>query len=173
MIQTTRSRLVIRQDPDRASTVAGVLLACVGGIEAALAAAAIASEWAAPAGRGYALPLVRLLTSGLFAASGWLFLRGRSRVVLDLDHRMVVRYIGVGGRADGGNRSWDLGEFAAVVLVRRERRRLLRGPSTRAEIVCLRRRDGSDLELHWSVNGGAEIAARVADFTGLPLFGAR
>jgi hypothetical protein len=64
-----------------------------------------------------------------------------------------------------------LGEFAAVVLVRRERRRLLRGLSSRTEIVCLRRPNGSDLELYWSGGGGDEIAARVAGFTGLPYLG--
>jgi hypothetical protein len=171
MIKTTRSRLVIRQEPDRASSVVGALLVAVGATEALMSVAALIAEYVAPAGHGYLLSGIRLGLSVLFAASGWFFLRGRSRVVLDLDHRMVARYMGVGGRSSGGNQSWDLMEFAAVVLVRRERRRLLTGFATRTETVCLRRPDGSDLELHWSADGGAEIAARVADFAGLPFLG--
>jgi hypothetical protein len=171
MIKTTRSRLEIRQEPDRTSSVVGALFVAVGLTEAFLSLAALVAEWALPLGHGFLFPGLRLVLSLLFAASGWFFLRGRSRVVLDLDHRMVARYMGVGSRAVGGNRSWDLDEFAAVVLVRRERRRLLRSLRTRTESVCLRRPDGSDLELHWSADGGDEVAARVAAFTGLAYLG--
>lgn len=171
MIKTTRSRLEIRQEPDRTSSIVGVLLVAIGGAEALLAAAAIIAEWAAPSGGGMLVLSIRLVLSVLFAASGWFFLRGRSRVVLDLDHRMVARYMGVGSHAVGGNRSWDLEEFVAVVLVRREKRRLLKGFSARSEVVCLRRPDGTDLELYWSGDGGEPIATRVAGFTGLPYFG--
>jgi hypothetical protein len=171
MIKTSRSRLEIRQEPDRTSSVVGALLVAVGATEALMSLAALVAEWALPAGRGFLFPAIRLGLSLLFAASGWFFLRGRSRVVLDLDHRMVARYMGVGSRAAGGNQSWDLEEFAAVVLVRRERRRLLGGFAARTEAVCLRRPDGTDLELHWSDDGGAEIAVRIADFAGLPYLG--
>lgn len=171
MIKTTRSRLEIRQEPDRTSSVVGALFVAIGGAEALLASAALISACAAPDGRGALFPAVRLALSLLFAGSGWFFLRGRARIVLDLDHRMVARYMGVGGRAVGGNRSWDLEEFAAVVLVRRERRRLMKGFSSRSEVVCLRRPDGTDLELYWSGDGGEAIASRVAGFTGLPYFG--
>jgi len=171
MIKTTRSRLEIRQEPDRTSSIVGSILVAVGGAEAMLSLAALIAEWALPVGRGFLVSSIRLCVSVLFAASGWFFLRGRSRVVLDLDHRMVARYMGVGSRASGGNQSWDLEEFAAVVLLRRERRRLLKGFAARTETVCLRRPDGSDLELHWSADEGDEIAARVAGFTGLPYLG--
>jgi hypothetical protein len=173
MIKTTRSRLEIRQEPDRTSSVVGSILVAVAGTEALLSIAALVAEWAVPVGRGFLVPALRLALSAVFAGSGWFFLRGRSRVVLDLDHRMVARYMGVGSRAAGGNRSWDLEEFAAVVLVRRELRSPFRGSSRRSETVCLRRPDGSDLELHWSREGGAEIAERVAGFTGLPCLGSR
>jgi len=172
MIKTTRSRLEIRQEPDRPSAIAGALLAAGGGVGAFVSLASLIAELAAPVGRGWALSAAGAALSSLFAASGWFFLRGRSRVVFDLDHRMVVRYMGVGG-GGGGNRSWDLADFAAVVLVRRETRRLLEGFSRRTEIVCLRRPDGEDVELHWSAEGGDEVAARVADFTGLPYLGRR
>lgn len=175
MIKTTRSRLEIRQEPDRTSSLAGFLLVAVGGAEALLSLAALIAEWTMPVGRGYLFASIRLCTAAALAASGWFFLRGRSRIVVDLDHRMVARYLGVGGPGVGGNRSWDLEEFAAVVLVRRERRRLLKGFSARSEVVCLRRPDGSDLELYWA--GDAEdasvIAGRVADFAGLPFVGRR
>ncbi|MDE2489515.1 MAG: hypothetical protein KGM24_01620 [Elusimicrobia bacterium] len=171
MIKTTRSRLEIRQEPDRPSSLAGALLVGVGGVEAMLSLGALIAEWVLPMGRGYLAPALRMVGAGAFAAAGWFFLRGRSRVVVDLDHRMVARYLGVGGRAVGGNRSWDLAEFAAVVLVRRERRRLLKGLTSRSEIVCLRRPDGSDLEIYWTGSGGAEIASRVAEFAGLSYFG--
>ncbi len=173
MIKTTRSRLEIRQEPDRASSVVGALLVSVGGAEALLSLAAIIAEWALPVGRGYLFSTIRLVLSVLFAASGWFFLRGRSRVVLDLDHRMVVRYMGVGGGGGVGNRSWDLADFAAVVLVRREHRRFLSGFSRRTEVVCLRRPDGEDLELHWPDGDGDDVASRISGFTGLPYLGRR
>ena len=171
MIKTTRSRLEIRQEPDRASSAVGAILVAVAGTEALLSLALIVSEWASPAGRGYLYPAIRMSVSLIFLLSGWFFLRGRCRFVLDLDHRMVARYMGVGSQAMGGNRSWDLQEFAAVILLRREKRRLLKGFTARTEIVCLRRPDGTDLELYWSGGGGNEIAERVAGFTGRPYFG--
>jgi hypothetical protein len=170
MIKTSRSRLEIRQEPDRASSVVGALLVAIGATEALMSLAAIIAEWAAPVGHGFVLPAIRFGVSAVFAGSGWFFLRGRSRVVVDLDHRMVARYMGVGSRSVGGNQSWDLEEFASVVLVRRERRRLARF-GARLESVCLRRPDGTELELHWSAEGGGEIAARVSSFTGLPYLG--
>jgi hypothetical protein len=173
MIRTSRSRLEIRQEPDRAASLAGSVLLAVGGVQALLAVGAMVAEWALPVGRGFLGQAVRLLVSAGFAASGWFFLRGRSRTVLDLDHRMVARYMGVGGHSVGGNRSWDLAEFVAVVLVRREHRRLLHGVRNRSEVVCLRRPDGSDLELYWSDGDGDEVAASVAGFSGLPYLGGR
>ena len=171
MIKTTRSRLEIRQEPDRASSVVGSLLVGIAGVEALLSAASLVAEWAFPGGGGLVFPAVRLAIALAFAGSGWFFLRGRARFVLDLEHRMVARYMGVGSQAAGGNRSWDLDEFSAVVLVRRERRRLLKGFTARTEVVCLRRPDGTDLELYWSGDGGEEIATRVSRFTGLPRLG--
>ena len=171
MIKTTRSRLEIRHEPDRAASAAGAVLVAVAGAEALLSLGLMLSEWVAPTGRNCVYPALRMLASLALAASGWFFLRGRCRFVLDLQHRMVARYMGVGSQAVGGNRSWDLDEFAAVVLVRRENRRLLRGFSARTEVVCLRRPDGTDLELYWSGDGGGEIAERVAAFAGLPYFG--
>jgi hypothetical protein len=109
----------------------------------------------------------------VFVASGWLFLHGRSRVVLDRDHRMVARYLGVGGQSVGGNRTWDLDEFRAVILVSREQRRLLVGAVRRTYVVCLRRHDGGDLELYWAknVDDGARVAATSAEFAELPYYG--
>ena len=105
-----------------------------------------------------------------FASSVWFFLRRRSRVVLDLEHRMVARYLGVGGPSSGGNHCWDLAEFSEVVLARRQRRRLLTGFGAGAWLVCLRRPDGSDLELYCSRDAeeAAAVAARAAYFAGLP-----
>jgi hypothetical protein len=171
MIRTTRSRLEIRQEPDKTSSLVGSLLVAAGAAQALLSLATLAAEWAFPDGRSRLWPSASLAVSLVLAAVGWFFLRGRARFVLDLDHRMVARYMGVGGRAVGGNRSWDLEEFAAVVLVRRERRRRIKGFTARSEVVCLRRPDGSDLELYWSRDGGDDIAVRVASFTGLPYFG--
>lgn len=175
MIKTTRSRLEIRQEPDRKSSLLGSLLVAIGGTEALLSLAALVAEWAAPVGRGYLIPALYLAASGVIAGVGWLFLRRRSRVVLDLDHRMVARYLGFGARSVGGNRTWDLAEFSCVILVRREHRRVLKGLSTRADIVCLRRPDGTDLDLYSASDArdGSETASRVAGFTGLPFFGRR
>jgi hypothetical protein len=167
MIKTTRSRLEIRQEPDRTSSIVGALLVAVAGTEALLALVALAAAWALPDGKAALVPVVRLVVSLALAGSGWFFLRGRSRFVLDLDHRMVARYMGVGSQAVGGNRSWDLEEFSSVALLRRERPRLLKGFPARTEVVCLRRPDGSELELYWSGDGAAEVAERVAGFTGL------
>ena len=171
MIKTTLSRLEIRQEPDRTASVVGSLFVAVGGTEALLSITLILSEWAFPAGHSNLFPAIRLFVALLVAGSGWFFLRGRCRFVLDLDHRMVARYMGVGSQAVGGNRSWDLAEFAAVVLIRREKRRMLKSFTARTEIVCLRRPDGSDLELYWAGEGGDEIAGRVSGFTGLPYLG--
>jgi hypothetical protein len=171
MIKTSRSRLEIRHEPDRTSSVVGALLVAVGGTEAMMSLALILSEWTFPMGRSNLYPAIRMIAALLFAGSGWFFLRGRCRIVLDLEHRMVARYMGVGSQAVGGNRSWDLEEFAAVVLLRRERRRLLKSFTARTEVVCLRRADGTDLELYWSSEGGNEIAERVSGFTGLPYLG--
>jgi len=171
MIKTTRSRLEIRQEPDRTASVVGALLVAVGGTEALLSLTLILSEWTFPVGHGNLYPAIRMFAALAFAGAGWFFLRGRCRFVLDLEHRMVARYMGVGSQATGGNRSWDLAEFAAVVLIRREKRRVLKRFSARTEVVCLRRPDGSDLELYWSGEGGDEIATRVSGFTGLPYLG--
>ncbi len=38
--------------------------------------------------------------------------------------------------------------------------------------MCLRRPDGTDLELYWAGDGGHEVASRVAGFTGLAVFSA-
>ncbi len=172
MIKTSRSRLEIRQEPDRLSYVVGVLLVGVGGAEAMVSAFAVVAEWGLPPGPGLLLACIRLALAALFSASGLFFLRGRSRIVFDLDHRMVARYMGVGGRG-GRNQSWDLADFAAVVLVRREIRRVLTGSDSRTEVVCLRRPDGDDLQLHWSDADGDAVAMRIAGFTGLPYIGRR
>ncbi|PIR15758.1 MAG: hypothetical protein COV48_12580, partial [Elusimicrobia bacterium CG11_big_fil_rev_8_21_14_0_20_64_6] len=119
------------------------------------------------------IPCVRFVLGAAFVASGWLFLRGRSRVVLDRNHRMVARYIGVGGQSVGGNRTWDIDEFRAVVLVSRERRRLLIGAIERTYVVCLRRFDGGDMDLYWAhdASDGARAASMTAEFAGLPYYG--
>ena len=172
MIKTTRSRLEIRQEPDRLSSIVGVLLVSVGGAEAVVSAFAVVAEWTLPPGRGLLLACVRLGLAMLFSASGWFFLRGRSRIVFDLDHRMVARYMGVGGTG-GRNQSWDLADFDAVVLVRREMRRVLVRSAPQTEVVCLRRPDGDDLQIHWSEADGDAVAMRIAGFTGLPYLGRR
>lgn len=171
MIRTTRSRLELRQEPDRAASAAGAVLAAVGAGEALIALGRLVAEYTVPVGRGFGGDAARLVLGVAFAASAWFFLRGRSRVIVDLDHRMVARYMGVGGQAVGGNKSWDLAEFVAVVLVRRERRRLLSGVSSRSEVVCLRRDDGTDLELYWGSGDGAQVAQDLARFAGLPCHG--
>jgi hypothetical protein len=116
--------------------------------------------------------LLRFALGAAFAASGWFFLRGRSRIVLDLDHRMAASYLGVGGRTFGGNQTWDLEEFTAVALSRRPRRGLLFGRESFS--VSLRRPDGDELELHRGRDAAEAqaIAGRVSDFLSLPLVGA-
>jgi hypothetical protein len=175
MIKTSRSRLEIRQEPGRKSSVVGALLIACGATGGLLSLAGLVAEWALPVGHGYAAAGAKLAASALVSGLGWLLLRRRSRVILDLDHRMVARYVGVGVPSVEGNRSWDLAEFSSVVIVRRERRRLLAGFSTRSEVVCLRRPDGTDLDLYWAgdAQDGAEIAQRVGRFAGLPCFGIR
>jgi hypothetical protein len=175
MIKTTRSRIEIRQEPDHKSSLLGALLTAVGGLGALLALASLITEWALPVGRGYAISGAKLAASLALLGLGWFLLRRRSRIVLDLDHRMVARYRSFGSPSVGGNLSWDLAEFSAVILVDRERRRFLKGLRARSAVVCLRRPDGTDLELYWSADPqeGAETAARVANFTGLPYFGRR
>jgi|GEM_PF-3456804 len=170
MIKTTRSRLEIRQEPDRKSSLIGSLLVAVGAMEGMFSLASLVTEWALPIGRGYMLSGVKLALSLTIAGLGWFLLRRRSRVVLDLDHRMVARYRSLGNPAVGANRSWDLAEFTAVILVGREQRGLLRGLASRADVVCLRRCDGSDLEIYSArdAQDGTETAARIANFTGLP-----
>jgi hypothetical protein len=175
MIKTTRSRIEIRQEPGRKSSLVGSLLIAVGGVEALLALASLITEWALPVGRGYEVAGAKLTFSAVLAAAGWFLWRRRSRVVLDLDHRMVARYRSFGSSAVGANFCWDLAEFSSVILVGRERTRLLKALSVRSDVVCLRRPDGTDLELYWAADpqDGAEAAARVADFTGLPFGGRR
>ena len=173
MIKTTRSRLEIRQEPDATASLAGLALVCFGIVEMTSMFATVVSTWALGREPAYVIPGLRFAFGVLFVASGWLFLRGRSRVVIDRDHRMVARYLGVGGHSVGGNRTWDLEEFGAVILVSREQRRLLVGAVRRSYVVCLRRRDGADLELYWAGNSedGARVAASAAQFSGLPYYG--
>ena len=173
MIKVSRSRLEIRQDPDKVAALAGLALAGFGALELLVNGGQIILANALNRPQPLLVPLARALLGMVFMASGWLFLRGRSRVVLDRDHHMVARYLGVGGRAPGGNRTWDLDEFGAVVLVSREQRRLLDGRSSRSFVVCMRRRDGEDLEIYWapSADEGARVASRAANFARLPYFG--
>ena len=175
MIKTSRSRLEIRQEPDITATLAGLALTTFGMVEAVTTIGAALGGWAMGQRVAWAVPCARALLGFLFMGSGWLFLRGRSRVVLDRDHRMVARYLGVGGHSTGGNRTWDLEEFGAVVLVSRERRRFrfFRGMNARSYVVCLRRRDGGDLEIYWArdTEDGVRVATSAAEFVGLPCFG--
>ena len=175
MIKTTRSRIEIRQEPGRKSSLVGFLLIAVGGVEALLSLASLITEWALPVGSGYAVAVAKLVSSTVLAATGWFLLRRRSRVVLDLDHRMVARYRSFGNSAVGANFCWDLAEFSSVILVGRKKARLLKALSARSDVVCLRRADGTDLELYWAADpqDGSETAARVANFTGLPFGGRR
>lgn len=169
MIKTTRRRLEIRQDPDRAASLVGAILVAFGSVEAMSAGAALLAEWVLPREGRAPIAALRLALALLFAASGWFFLRRRSRVVLDLEHRMVARYMGVGGRSSGGNRTWDLSEFVEVSLERRARRG--RAASAAVWVVSLWRPDGTELELYRTQDAAEAdfAAARVADFTGLPL----
>lgn len=173
MIKTTRSRLEIRQEPDAPSSLAGALIVAFGAMEVLTASALLAKNVLFEGQQQAGVFFLRALLGACFFGAGWFFLRQRSRVVLDLDHRMVLLYIGVGGRRFDGNESHDLLDFSAVVLVRRETRRLLTGKSTRSDVVCLRRPDGSDLELYWAEDArdGSDTARRVADFVSLPFLG--
>ncbi|MDX6771042.1 MAG: hypothetical protein SF051_16040 [Elusimicrobiota bacterium] len=173
MIKTTRSRLEIRQEPDAPSSLAGALIVAFGAMEFLIATGTVIG--AAWLGResNLGVGVLRAALGALFFAAGWFFLRQRSRVVLDLDHRMVLLYIGVGGRRFDGNESHDLADFSSVVLTRSDDRRLLGGAPLRSEVVCLRRPDGSDLEVYWASDPreAADTARRVADFAALPYLG--
>ena len=173
MIKTTRSRLEIRQDPDKTASLVGALLVAFGSVEALSSAAALFAQWIAPHDRGFLLPSLRLALAVLFTVSGWFFLRRRSRVVLDLEHRMVARYLGVGGPASGGNRTWDLDEFSFASLERTSRRRNWAGGVLDLWVIRLSRPDGSELELYRTRDeGDAQATAMgVASFAGLPLRG--
>lgn len=173
MIKTSRSRFEIRQDPDTTAAMAGLALVCFGFAEMIFTLGSAVAAWALSHPAPLLVPLVRFVLGAAFVASGWLFLRGRSRVVIDREHRMVARYLGVGGHSVGGNATWDLEEFRAVILVSRERRRLFSGASRSTYVVCLRRFDGGDLELYWArdAEDGARAAASAAEFAGLPYYG--
>ncbi len=173
MIKTSRSRLEIRQEPDTTASLAGLALVAFGLVEIIFNAGTVIASLVLDRHASMVIPGIRLALGALFMLSGWLFLRGRSRVVLDRDHRMVARYLGVGGHSVGGNATWDLEEFRAVVLVSRERRRLLVGAVRRMYVVCMRRHDGDDLELYWArdAEDGARAAASAAEFAGLPYYG--
>lgn len=173
MIKTSRSRLEIRQEPDTTASLAGLALACFGLVEMIFMVATVAAAYAFEKPDPLLIPCLRFAFGAVFMASGWFFLRGRSRVVLDREHRMVARYLGVGGHSIGGNATWDLEEFRAVILVSRERRRLFALTADEAYVVCLRRHDGGDLDLYWArdAQDGARAAASAADFAGLPYYG--
>lgn len=173
MIRTSRSRLEIRQEPDVTASIAGVALVAFGLVEMILTFGTMLMTYLLQRHDSVLIPGIRFVFGAVFVASGWLFLRGRSRVVLDRDHRMVARYLGVGGQSVGGNRTWDLEEFRAVVLVSRERRRMLVGALSRTYVVSLRRHDGGDLELYWAddADDGARVASTAAEFAELPYYG--
>lgn len=173
MIKTTRSRLEIRQEPDAPSSLAGALIVAFGAMEVLTASVLLAKNLLFEGQQQAGFFLLRALLGACFFGAGWFFLRQRSRVVLDLDHRMVLLYIGVGGRRYDGNESHDLLDFSSVVLARRETRKLFSRGSTRSDVVCLRRPDGSDLEVYWAddARDGADTARRVADFVSLPYLG--
>lgn len=173
MIKTSRSRFEIRQEPDTTAAMAGLALVCFGLVEMIFTFATAVAAYALSNPVPMLVPAVRFTLGAVFMASGWLFLRGRSRVVIDREHRMVARYLGVGGHSVGGNATWDLDEFRAVILVSRERRRLLLGATQRAYVVCLRRFDGGDLEVYWArdAEDGARAASGAAEFAGLPYYG--
>ncbi|MBI3288602.1 MAG: hypothetical protein HYZ74_03685 [Elusimicrobia bacterium] len=173
MIKTSRSRLEIRQEPNATASLAGFALTCFGLLEMIFSVAVMVAAHALGRPVSHLIPCLRFIFGAIFLVSGWLFLRGRSRVVLDRDHRMVARYLGVGGQSVGGNRTWDLDEFGAVILLSREQRRLLAGAVRRSYVVCLRKRTGEDLELYWArdADDGARVASRAAEFAGLPYFG--
>ncbi len=173
MIKTSRSRLEIRQEPDATASIAGLALACFGLVEMMFTLGTALAAYALDRPTPLLIPGIRFVFGVVFVASGWLFLRGRSRVVIDRDHRMVARYLGVGGHSVGGNATWDLDEFRAVILLSCERRRLLIGAAKRSYVVCLRRFDGGDLELYWArdAEDGARAASSAAEFAGLPYYG--
>ena len=173
MIKTSRSRLEIRQEPNATASMAGLALVCFGLVEMIFTFGTVVAAYALEHPAPLLLPGVRFVFGAVFVTSGWLFLRGRSRVVIDRDHRMVARYLGVGGHSVGGNATWDLEEFRSVILVGRERRCLLIGAITRTYVVCLRRYDGGDLELYWArdAEDGARAASTAAEFAGLPYYG--
>lgn len=173
MIKTSRSRLEMRQEPDATASIAGLALASFGMVEMIFTFATMVASYALNKPDSMIIPCIRFVFGAVFMASGWLFLRGRSRVVIDRDHRMVARYLGVGGHAVGGNETWDLSEFRAVILVSRERRRLFVGAAARSYVVCLRRFDGGDLSLYWARDSddGARAASAAAEFAGLPFHG--
>ena len=173
MIKTSRSRLEIRQEPDATASIAGLALVCFGLVEMMLTFGTLVMAYVFEKPASVLIPVIRFVLGAVFVASGWLFLRGRSRVVLDREHRMVARYLGVGGQSVGGNRTWDLEEFRAVVLVSREQRRLLIGAVRRTYIVSMRRHDGGDLEVYWARDAadGARAASSAAEFAGLPYYG--
>lgn len=173
MIKTSRSRLEIRQEPDTTASLAGLALVAFGLVEIIFNSGTMITSSILARHASLVIPGIRFAMGVVFMASGWLFLRGRSRVVIDRDHRMVARYLGVGGQSVGGNATWDLEEFRAVVLVTRERRRLLVGVVRRFHVVCLRRHDGDDLELYWArdAEDGARAASSAAEFAGLPYYG--
>lgn len=173
MIRTSRSRLEIRQEPEATASIAGLALVCFGVVEMTQIIRVLIVSYIFSEHPALLIPVVRFILGAVFVASGWLFLRGRSRVVLDREHRMVARYLGVGGQSVGGNRTWDLEEFRAVVLISREQRRMLIGAVRRTYIVSLRRHDGGDLELYWARNAddGARVASTAAEFAELPYFG--
>ena len=146
MIKTTRSRLEIRQEPDAASSLAGALIVAFGAMEFLISAAALAGAVIIGNTENAGVSVLRAVLGAAFFGAGWFFLRQRSRVVFDLDHRMVLQYIGVGGQRFDGNESHDLADFSAVVLTRQEQRGLLRrghsslaaaaGPRSAACIAC-------------------------------------
>ena len=175
MIKTTRSRLEIRQEPDATASLAGLALTSFGLAEMIFTFATMAASYLLHRTDSLIIPCLRFVFGMIFVASGWLFLRGRSRVVLDREHRMVARYLGVGGHSVGGNRTWDLGEFRSVILLSREYRQLLIGAVRRSFVVCLRRRDGGYLELYWArdADDAARVAASAAEFAELPFHGGR
>jgi len=171
MIKTTRRRLEIHQDPDKVASLVGALLVAFGSVEAMSSAATLLAELIVRHDHGRLIASLRLALAVLFAASGWFFLRRRSRVVLDREHHMVARYMGVGGHASGGNRTWDLSDFVEVSLEQRSRRKRWSAASGSVWVVSLWRADGTELELYRSQDlAEADFAAaRAADFTGLPL----
>lgn len=154
-------------------SLAGLALASFGLVEMTFMIGTVIASYALSRPVPLLIPCLRFVFGALFVATGWLFLRGRSRVVLDRDHRMVARYLGVGGHSTGGNATWDLDEFRAVILVSREKRRFFSGAQGPSYVVCLRRFDGGDLELYWArdAQDGARAASSAAEFAGLPYYG--